>query len=211
MATAGITGVLAAYSILFGPMAQRNDLRSDLQRVEMLRTYPLSGPAVAIAEVSSSTVGLTMLQGGLLLLSLVFVLLAAPDLPYSWIPAVAYVAAVLSCIPLNALGLAIQNLLAVVFPVWYQLGPQAKQGVDAIGGGIVLLLISGVILAIALVAPVAFGAGLGFVLWPTVGIAAAGPALAAAWTLMAAEIVILVMVLGRVYEDLDPVDAGLLR
>ncbi len=211
MATAGMLGILTLVSLAMGPLATRNDLRSDLQRLESLRTYPLSGQAVSMAGLAASTLTLTLTQASLLLLALVFVVIDSPPLPYSWLPAAAYVAAAVSLIPLNALALAIQNLLAVLFPNWYQLGPQLEQGIGALGGQVGLIIIGSLTTAIGLLAPVCLALGVGFVLWPAMGIGAVAPAFVSAWTVLGAELVVAVALIGRAYEVLDPVEAGLLR
>ena len=70
---AEVVGWLAAtwagLAIVIGPQWIRNDLRSDLLKLDMLRSYPLAGRAVVAAETAASAVVLTALQIGLLLVA----------------------------------------------------------------------------------------------------------------------------------------------
>lgn len=208
---ASVAGAIAVLWILFGPFTQRNDLRSDLLKLDVVRPYPLSGRHLVTAEIAAAAASLAVTQAVLLFLGLVFLLIASPELPWSGIPVVAYIAAVITLPFLNAIGIVIQNLLAVTFPGWYRMGPDSGQGIDAIGGLLVLTLITLIGLLLAYVVPVGLGIGLTLVAWPLVGWVAVGPGLIVAWALMGGEIVALVGFVGRLYDNLDPVDSGLLR
>ena len=47
----------AALSLVIGPQWVRNDLRSDLLKLDLLRSYPLPGRSVVAAETAASTAG----------------------------------------------------------------------------------------------------------------------------------------------------------
>ena len=49
----------AALTLVIGPQWIRNDLRSDLLKLDLLRSYPLPGRAVVAAETAASTLVLT--------------------------------------------------------------------------------------------------------------------------------------------------------
>ena len=70
---AEVAGWLAAtwagLTIVIGPQWVRNDLRSDLLKLDLLRSYPLRGRSVVAAEAAASTLVLTALQLGLLVIA----------------------------------------------------------------------------------------------------------------------------------------------
>jgi hypothetical protein len=53
-----------------GPQWIRNDLRGDLLKLDLLRSYPLRGASLVAAETASSALILTGLQLGLLVIAL---------------------------------------------------------------------------------------------------------------------------------------------
>src|SRR5439155_1724547 len=55
--------------LVLGPQWVRNDLRNDLLKLDLLRSYPLPGRAVVAAETAASTLVLTALQLALLVIA----------------------------------------------------------------------------------------------------------------------------------------------
>ncbi len=53
---------LASTTMLFGPMTMRNDLRSDLARLPILKTLPLAGRKIVLAEILSSALPVALTQ-----------------------------------------------------------------------------------------------------------------------------------------------------
>src|SRR3970040_109285 len=60
-----LAAMWAGFLLVLGPQWVRNDLRTDLARLALLRSYPLQGRTVVGAETASSTAVLTVLQLGL--------------------------------------------------------------------------------------------------------------------------------------------------
>lgn len=199
----------AALSLVIGPQWVRNDLRSDLLKLDLLRSYPLPGRSVVAAETASSTVVLTCMQVGLLSIAYI-AFLGVPDLDPPLDLRTAVLAAALVCLPgINFLGMLIHNGTALLFPAWVHLGSNRPGGVEALGQNMLMIVAYAALLAIALVTPAAIAAGLGILLEGSLGWWAAAPASLVLLVGIAAESVVLVRRLGRVFERMEPV-AGIM-
>jgi ABC-2 type transport system permease protein len=199
----------AALSLVIGPQWIRNDLRSDLLKLDLLRSYPLPGRSVVAAETASSTVVLTCMQLGLLLIAYI-AFIGVPDLDPPLDLRTAVLAAAVVCLPgINFLGMLIHNGTALLFPAWVHLGSNRPGGVEALGQNMLMIVAYAALLAIALVTPAAIAAGLGILLEGSLGWWAAAPASLVLLVGIAAESVVLVRRLGRVFERMEPV-AGMM-
>jgi ABC-2 type transport system permease protein len=195
----------AALSIVIGPQWVRNDLRSDLLKLDLLRSYPLRGRAVVAAETAASTLVLTAMQLGLLLIAyLAFLGLADLDPPLELRTAV--LAAAVACLPgINFLGMLIHNGTALLFPAWVHLGSSRPGGVEALGQNMLMIVAYAALLAAALAAPVALATGVGSLIRPGLGWWATVPAVLVLLGGIAAEAGVLVRWLGGVFERMEPV------
>ena len=154
--------VTMAMSPLTGSQSYRNDLRTDLLRLETLRPWPLEGWKLFAAEAAGPAVfaGLTALLGaGMVLAMDLFMtfngsVLARPDAEgFRFMPATA--AATLGVpeallVPLILLGVVpvvlamtclsatVQNLLVLLFPGWVQLGNDKHKGAAAAGQNMIM-------------------------------------------------------------------------
>ena len=190
--------------IVAGPIWVRNDLRNDLPRLELLRSYPLSGAAVVGAEVASSALTLTALQLSFFVLA--YLLLLGNDTIQTALSErtmlVVAAAAVLPAV--NAIGMCIQNALALLFPEWGKRTLQGAGGIETIGQQMVMMLGSFILLVIALLVPatlaLAFRWGM--------------PAASETWRIaigaslallaLAGEVLLCVWWLGRIFEKTEP-------
>jgi ABC-2 type transport system permease protein len=207
----GLPGMLAAFSLIMGPLFIRNDLRTDLQRSETLRTLPLSGRDVVAAEVGASAASLTMMAGFFLVVAFVFFLLAEVPVPHWWWPWAAF-GLVLFVLPfLCALATGIQNIIAVAFPAWVRMGPTQAHGVDQTGNMMVGMLLTGLLLAVGLLCPLIFGAATAFRFFSIMGVWAVVPGLVGVWVILAGEVLLLVVLLGEAFDEMDPSAEGLLK
>ncbi|HET7456402.1 MAG TPA: putative ABC exporter domain-containing protein, partial [Gemmatimonadaceae bacterium] len=75
-----IAGVWGALTVFTGPLWIRNDLRQDLPKLALLRSYPLRGSRVVAAQVASSTIVLTAIQYVLMVVAYL-ALMEADDAP----------------------------------------------------------------------------------------------------------------------------------
>lgn len=200
---------LAAALSAFGPFAVRNDLRMDLKHIEQLRTYPVRSRDLVAAEIAAATVSLTAPQ--LLLLIAGVGMLAAGGAPGP-VTAVLLVLAALVVLPvINALALLIQNALALLYPSWIRIGEQDAAGMEVVGQNMIVMFGTMLLLAIAAVPPLTAGGLVGAPLTMVMGEAAVLPGAAAALLAAGAEVALLTVWLGGLYERTDPVAAGLLR
>lgn len=194
---------LAVMALLLGPRTVRNDLRQDLQTLASVKTWPLSGATVVLAEIVSPTLVLSLFQLAMLVLAYAGL---PPAYRAAWgTPAtVALWATVpLALLVINAAGVAIQNGLALLFPGWVRLGPDSG-GVEAIGqtmvvtiGSFLVVLLSLILPALAAVAAYAVGDGL-------LGGAALALAGVVGLIVLGVEVGLMVVALGSAFERTDP-------
>jgi ABC-2 type transport system permease protein len=198
-----MTAMWAGFLFVLGPQWIRNDLRTDLARLAVLRSYPLRGAAVVGAETAGSTAVLTALQLGLVALAWIAFWGSSVDEPSLAVRTAVLLGAVVLLPGINFLGMLIQNGAVLLLPGWVNPGSDRPIGVEALGHN--MLIISGFLLVLAalLAAPVAAAAAVLYAL-RSLGRWAAAPAVFAALALMALEARILLARLGRVYEATDP-------
>ena len=195
--------ILAAFALVMGPRAVRNDLRQDLPNLPLLKTYPLSGADLVLAEMASPTLVLAIFQG-LMLVVAYFVLPAAVRAKFdATTTIVAFVLVPLGLLAVNAVSIGIQNGAAVLFPGWVRLGPDAG-GLEAMGQNLLLTFGSMLALVIALIVPVGVTVGAAFLGGPAHGAPAFAVAGVIAIAVLVGEIWWLVGALGRVFEKMDP-------
>lgn len=132
----GVAAVmLAGYTLVFGPLVARLDLRRDLANADLLKTYPLPGWRIVLGELLAPTALLT----GVVTLGLLAALCAfdPPAHASAWLAPhlrVAYaVCLALLAPPLLALQLLVPNAAAVLFPAWFQAMRTPTGGIDLMG------------------------------------------------------------------------------
>ena len=188
---------------VFGPVWTRNDLRLDMPNLALLRSYPLSGRAIVLAEIGAATVVLTALQ--YVLSTLTFLALLGTTVgPPQPTRAALYVAALI-CLPaVNALALSVHNGAALLFPAWVNLGTDRPGGVAAMGQNILTIVGGLILLSLLLLVPAA-AAALPVWLWrERAGDWILALAAVPATLVMLGELVLLARWLGRVFERSDP-------
>ena len=166
--TAFAAGLAAAWTALLlfaGPMFVRNDLRLDLPRLRLLRTYPLTSLEICIAEVAASVSVLTLLQLVLLTLSTA-ALVFNPAIPLGVGRRIAFAVALACLLPgMNAINMSAQNVFAVVFPKWTILGMKRPRRSTNPGQYYLLLLISASLFLISMIIPAIAAVSTGYALW----------------------------------------------
>lgn len=210
MIAAGVPAIMAGMAITVGPLFLRNDLRTDFQRQEVMRTFPLSGRDVVAAEVAASGASLTVVVGFFLTLAAVFLFMAHPQLPRPWILPAAWLGALVVAAPVCFLALGVQNLLAVAYPAWARFGPTQQQGMDQMGTMILMMLVTVLLLAIGLLVPVIAGGAIALRLVFFFGVWTVIPAAVVAWLALVGECAVLIVLLGETYDDMDPSELELL-
>jgi Putative ABC exporter len=197
---------LAAAGLLtiIGPYMIRNDLRMDLPRLPILKTWPIGGRDLLLGELLAPAAALSV--------AVWFLLAVAFALSSSWTAApggtvgravLGLAGAVLAPV-LIAGQLIIQNGAAVLFPGWIATGGSRPRGIEAMGQN--MLMFAGTLLALAVgVLPAAAAAGgLGFVSYALVGWPGVLPAAILFAALLAVEAALVLTWLGRVLERTEP-------
>ncbi len=198
---------LAAMALILGPRVVRNDLRQDLLSLASIKTYPLSGAMVVLAEMASPTLVLSLFQ--LLMLGLGYAALpgeyrATVDLG-SRLALLAI--APFAILAINAAGVGVQNGVALMFPGWVRLGADSG-GIEAIGQTLVVTIGSMLVLLLSLLLPAGAAIAISVLLRPSLG--AIGMVLGGAVGVIALgiEIGFLVGGLGALFERTDPTSIG---
>jgi hypothetical protein len=200
--TAGIALVGAAYLALLGPLAVRNDLRQDLAYLPVLKTFPLPGHAVLLAEILSPTLALSAVQLALLALSYVLTLhTVVVDIPLG-VRTLALVGAGVAVPLLNATSFTIQNALALFFPAWSRLGATVPTGFEMMGQRLLAALAAMVALLFSLGPPALVALGVATLL-AAPPVATGIVAVIAAAATSAGELALACRWLGRVYDRTD--------
>jgi ABC-2 type transport system permease protein len=198
-----MAAIWAGFLFVLGPQWIRNDLRTDLARLAVLRSYPVRGAAVVGAETAGSTAVLTALQLGLLALAWLAFWGARLTDPSPALQTAVLLGAVVLLPGINYLAMLIQNGAVILLPGWVNPGSDRPIGVEALGHN--MLIMSGflLLLGVLLLLPAAAALAI-FVALARLGWWAALPAALAALMLMALEARVLLAKLGRVFEAIDP-------
>ena len=211
LSAAAMSVMLGGMAFLFGPLVLRHDLRRDLARVEVLRTYPLDPRDLLLAEMAAPVAILTAVELALLGFAAAMLVLGAPDGEFVRLALLVGLVVVANTPGILALQVAIQNGIALLFPGWVSLGAGSQGGVDAVGQGIIAVIAAMFVLAALLVPPtlgaLAVGAAYGAVIPSWGAVAAAVTFTGAVWV----EVFWLARRLAAVYDRLDAVEAGLLH
>ncbi len=189
---------------VIGPYALRNDLRQDLLRLTVLKTWPISGERLLWGEILAPAISASALAWFLMLVTggLSF---AIPPSSLSWSARAAIGLAAALLFPALILAqVVVQNAAVVLFPGWVAVGPSRPRGVEAMGQQ--LLMFAGAMLVLVLgVLPGALLGGLVMLVgYAFIGWAALVPAALILTGLLAAEAVLAVHFLGGALERMDP-------
>lgn len=216
----GVVGLLAVLCIVFtgmivlmGAQMVRNDLRQDLTRLAVLKTWPIRGATLLRGELAAPAAVLTSMVWLLILAAATLV----PHLPDRHgdmagmvLDRFSYGAAAMLLAPaLILVQLVVTNGIAVIFPAWIATGASRARGIDAMGQR--LLMMAGIWLSLLvslLPAALVSGAVAFAIYWTMHVIPVVVPAAIAA-IVVAAECWVAVELLGGVLDrtDVSAVDA----
>lgn len=202
-------GAIAGFGflLLLGPVWVRADLREDLAHLATLRSFPLTGTAVVVAEMAAPVVVLTLMQIALLLVAgltgAAWPVDAVPPEP-AWL-----VLTLPALLGVNAIGITVQNAGALLFPEWVRFGPgRMSGGIETLGQNILTSVLTLLLSLAGLVLPLLGGLGTAFFL-QSMGQLPGGTGvtqvMAALGFLVVAgtELWLLFRWLGRVYERME--------
>lgn len=150
-----------AMLLFIGPLWMRFDLRLDLPRLAVLKTYPLEGWRIVLAEIAAVTVLHSITIWSLLTVPVVM-FVQDPQLFLDSGATVPILVSIVVGVPaFNALMFTIQNGTALLFPAWVRLGTESR-GFETMGQNLLTTGATTLVAAIALVFPMGAGA---VVLW----------------------------------------------
>jgi hypothetical protein len=199
----------AGVMLVVGPQWVRNDLRGDLPKLDLLRSYPLRGSSIIQAEVAASALALTLIQLGLLLVAYL-AFLKDDTLRFDFAERTLLLGVALVYLPLiNFVGLLIHNAAAILFPAWVHLGVGRPGGVEALGQNMLMIIAFTILLATTLAVPASLGGSVVLLLHPSVGNWALIPGTVVLLGALGIEALLIIRWLGRVFESTDPAAAGL--
>lgn len=196
--------MLTVFATVVGPFMIRNDLRHDLQRLSVLKTWPISGRELLLGELLAPTFLLSAIVWFLLAVTLALSP-AWKDGPIDAVGRAALLVSVGLLAPMLIAGqVIIQNAAVVLFPGWIATGGARARGIEAMGQN--MLMFAGTLLALAIgVLPAsAIAGGLGYVLYLFLGWPGLLPATMLLASILVVEAGLVVMWLGRVLERTDP-------
>lgn len=202
-----LCSVTAAVTLIFGPMTMRNDLRAELRRLPMLKTMPLTGREIMLAEVASSALPIAVMQFLLVAVGLLALSFVQKDIIPIDIRIGMLIASPVLLVGLSIANFTIHNGMALLFPAWVRLGTSGGAGVEAMGQMMLTSIITLLLLAILLILPAIAGAAVYFVMqWPPLfAVASAGIAVGIACGL---EGYLLIGALGGALDRLEPMQIG---
>ncbi len=194
-------------TVLLGPQIARNDLRQDLGRLVVLKTWPVRGATLLRGEILAPAALLTGIAW-LCIVGGMFLVTSLPNRGGAALSLVlnrlSYGAAAMFVAPaLILVQLVVQNGIAVMFPAWIAIGASRARGIDAMGQR--LLLMAGILLTLALaLIPAALVAGAaGFAVYWTMGIVPVILPAALGSAILVVECWVAVQILGRVLDRTD--------
>ncbi len=168
----------AAALSLLGPQWIRADLRGELNQIDQLRTWPLSGTVIMAGMILSSALLLTVVQAVLGALG-VWALALERQIPLPGPLVLAlWCAGLILLGGLNLIAFGIQNGAALLFPAWVRTEIRPG-GIEQMGQHLLTAGVSFLLLLLFLVGPAVVGGGAAYLLRPGLG----------AWALLAAALV----------------------
>jgi hypothetical protein len=199
---AAIALTWVVFVFCFGPQWIRNDLRADLQQVDLLRAYPVRGWAIVAAETLASSIALTLLE--LAMLGFAYLaLLGNHDLEVGFEERTLLLgAAVLLLPPITFTAMLLYNGAALLYPAWVRLG-MAQRGIEALGQNLLATVAFALLLGLLLAGPTAAGSLIFHGLAPALDAWSLAPATVVGLGLLAGELALLVGWLGQVFDRTD--------
>lgn len=198
---------IAVLALMFGPVFTRNDLRNDLLHLPMLKTLPVPGRQIVLAEVASGATMMTILESILLAAALISVSYLPKHVPPVDARLALMIVGPFVLLALNSANFTIHNGLALLFPAWVKLGGQSGGGFEAMGQMMITMIITVVGLALLLLLPAALGGGAFWLLRSQVAVAILATG-AIASLVLAAEAYGLIAILGKTFESTEPTQVG---
>ena len=140
MTLAMLSLVLAATFPFLGSTVFTQDMRLDLPRIELLKSYPIAGERLVAAEIAGPLTFVAAVE--LMLLSTAAIILHGADLPkrMEFLASAEFVViALLLATPVCAAQLLIRNAVPILLPGWALRAPDEQRGFIVMGQRLVML------------------------------------------------------------------------
>jgi ABC-2 type transport system permease protein len=193
----------AGFFTMLGPLMMRNDLRHDLPRLPVLKTWPIPGYTLLVGEILAPVVVLTVIVWAGLAVSVG----ASGGLPWpgSISDRVALgLGAAFVAPALITTQLLLQNAAVILFPGWIPTGGTRARGIEAMGQQMLMLVGTMLAMAVGVLPAAAVSGAVGFLLYGFAGFAGLVPAAVLFSVILIGEAVLVVFLLGRLLERTDP-------
>lgn len=191
---------------LFGPNVFSNDLRLDMPRLEVLKSYPISGERLIAAEIAAPLLVISILEMLFATSASIMMGMGEANKFTKYLATPQFIVAVLLLtIPVCAVQLVIRNAIPVLFPAWAMRSKDEPRGFVMMGQRLVTMAGNLFVLAIALIpAAIVFLPSL----WLAFQFFSGNPAFVAVATMPAvavllAEVWMGIKALGAQFEKLD--------
>jgi hypothetical protein len=216
VAAAGGMAGCALLLVFAGPTLLGVNLRQDLERIEVLKTLPLTGARLVRSSLVGTLLPVAAVQA--LLVVLAVILFPSqdkwPEITPAWRVAAAMIGMIVfPC--LTALSASVDAAGALFFPAWVKPGQQPVQGgMEGIGYGIVTALAKALVFGFGALIPLGLGFGIVF-LGVRIGGPLFGPAASILGALFAGSVILVeawvaCRILGARFERLDPAEEGMI-
>lgn len=203
---AQILGLFAAiasgFTVFVGPQMLRTDLRQDLQRLDLLKTWPVPPSVVVRGEILWPAFVITSLAWLLGAVAIVLSAAAFAGTDLGWRLSAGLAVMIL----MPALVLAqytIHSGAALMFPAWVPAGWGRSRGVDAIGQRLILMGATWLLLVIVMAPGLLVGGGIALACYSLVGPWIVVVSAVSCAVVVAVEVFLVTRALGPVYERLD--------
>jgi hypothetical protein len=198
--------VISVYGLLFGPVIARRGLALMLERIDLLKGYPLRGWQVVLGELMCPVVILCTFEWVVLgLLGAVLLLSAQGDKVAPVLLGTGLVSAGLLVMPLAALLFALNYAGALYFPAWLSASTQHGAGIEKVGQRLIFFVGYLVVLVVALLPSLLFGA-IPYILiqwiWHKLALAI-GLGSVTVFVVLLGELALVIWWLGRRFERFD--------
>lgn len=192
---------------IFAPTSMRSDLRGELARLPLLKTMPLRGREIVLAEIVGTAAPTAVMQYLLILSGMLATSFLPDKTPSLTIRLGVLLGAPILLLGLNLANFTIHNGMALLFPAWVRTGEAGTAGIETIGQGMLTIIITVLLLCVLLLVPVAIGAGMYFY-WRSLPLVALVFTGVTGGAILMGESYGLMHLLGRSLERLEPSQVG---
>jgi hypothetical protein len=197
---------MSCFFPLMGPNVFSNDLRLDMPRLEVLKSYPITGERLIAAEIAAPLVVISILEMLFATSASIMMGMGEANKVTKFVATPQFIVAVLLLtLPVCAVQLLIRNSIPVLFPAWAMRSKDEPRGFVMTGQRLVTMAGNLLVLAIAMIpAAIVFLPSL----WIAFKFFSGNPAFVAVATMPAvgvllAEVWFGVKALGAQFEKLD--------